>query len=259
MPTALRIPDAYTRRPLPSGESSSTVGAILLGRRRVGIVVVGSRSDRHEHPLAVARERDVTRPVTAAAQVSAARQVGHDGLRRTARLGVAALVRQPHDGVRVGDVEPARIADGRIERDPERLIEALGEDARPRRLPGREQTAEHANDAGLALDHERVAVRRDPEQPGLGQAVGVELYLESGRRQRPGILRALDDVRRVVDRPGHAGRRQIGGGDPHALARALGRVVGERAGRRGFRGRAAAAGDGAAAAAGTGTAPAAPT
>ena len=215
------------------GRELEHVGALLLGGRRVRIVVVRPRADRHEHARAVARERDVARPVTAAAQQPAARQLGDHRLRRPASHRVPAPVRQPHDRVGVGDVEPARIGTRRIERDAERLVEALREHTRPGRLAAREQAAEHAHHAVVALDDERVTVRRRPDQPRLRQAVGVQLHRESSRRLRPGVLRPLDHAGPVVDGPGRARRRQVGGHDLDALARAFGRVVGERARTRG--------------------------
>jgi hypothetical protein len=147
----------------------------------------------------------------------------------------------PHHRVGVRDVEPARIAARRIERDPERFLEALREHARPRRLAASEQAAERPQDTGLALDHERVAVGRHPDQPRLRQAVGVQLDLESRGACGQASLGRLTTLGELSTDSGRARRGQIGRRDLDALARALAGVVGERA-RAGRLGGAAARG-----------------
>ena len=73
------------------------------------------------HLLAVEREGDVARPVAAAAQQAAARDVVDDRLGLAARVEIAVAIGEAHDGVGVADVDPLRIRAGRVERDAERL------------------------------------------------------------------------------------------------------------------------------------------
>ncbi len=235
MPTALRMPDANTRRPLPSGANSSTVA------RSFSAGVVSGSSTLEREPTETNRRLPSRENAMSRVQWPPPRSRPPPGSSATtvsagaARRDVAVLVRQPHHRVGVGDVDPPRIVARRIERDAERLVEALREHARPRRLAAGEQATDDAQLAGVALDDERVAVGRDANQARTIQTVGVEIDPESGRRLRPGGLRPLDDLGRVVGRLRRARRGQIGGGDLDALSRTLAGVVGERARPGGLR------------------------
>ena len=96
--------------------------------------------------------------------VAAVGQGGHDRLSRPARLQIAAGVGEADHRVGVGDVDPLRI-DQRIEGDPERPVQTLGEGLHLRGLASPVRGAQHDDAARLALGDEDVAIGRNPKQP----------------------------------------------------------------------------------------------
>src|SRR5258707_8423517 len=98
-----------------------------LPRIVVGVVVVGMRAHGNVHLLAVARERNVTRPMTTTAEPSATGKLSNY-LLLAARLQVAIAIRKTHHRIRVADVYPLRIRTRWIKRNPKRLLQAGGKD-----------------------------------------------------------------------------------------------------------------------------------
>ncbi len=114
---------------------------------------------------------------------------------------------------------------GGIESDPERLVQAIGEDGGLLGLAVGAHAAKHPDLARLALGQEDVAVGRGPQQAGIVEPGGIQVHLEALGRLRPGIRRARNDQGAVVDRLIGRGRRKIGHGQMAAYAgRLMGRV-----------------------------------
>src|SRR5207248_2060572 len=157
------------------------------------LVHVGDRSHRHEHLLAVVGEGDVAGPVSAAVQPAAGRNVGDDLLLPSARLEIAVLVRKPDHLPGLADVDPARIGAGRMEGDPERLLQPRGEDLVALRLARSFLGAKDADAAWRAFREEQVAVRRDADEARVVEAARELLHLEPVRHAGPRILGALPD------------------------------------------------------------------
>src|SRR5579884_1819610 len=130
------------------------VGAVIFDGIVVSVIDVRVRANRDEHLLAIGREDDVARPVAAAAQVSAARQIG-DLLLWPACLHVAILVREANDRIGVADVHPLRIRPGRIEVDAEWFAQSCGKHLRSLRLAILANAAEDLYVAGIALSQEQ--------------------------------------------------------------------------------------------------------
>ena len=208
MPTALRIPQAKTRRFLPSGSKARMSARSKLGRVIVGIVDVRVRADRHVQRLSVAREAEIARPVAAAPEEAAARQLS-DRLGRATRLDVAAAIREANDRVGVADVEPLRVAHRRIEGEPERFVQPGGEPFGHHGASVRADAAKNPNFADGALGDEQVAVRRRADEARVGEPAGVELDPESRRRLRPGVAWTGHHLGPVVGRPGRMRRGQV--------------------------------------------------
>ena len=228
MPTALRMPDAKTRKPVPSGRYSR-----MSARRSSRDIPLSASFECEPTETNIffpsLRERDVARPVPAAAQQAAGRDVRHDHLRFGSRVQVSVLVREPHDAARLADVDEARIRAGRIEGDAERPVEARREDLVDLRLARAVFRAQHAHAAGPALGDEEIAVRRGADQPRIVEA-GLELLdAEAGGRLRPGVRGPRDDSRAVVDGLRRVGRRQVRRADPPADSGRIRRPVAERA------------------------------
>jgi hypothetical protein len=139
---------------------------------------------------------------------------------------------------------------GGIKGNPKWVIEAGRVRADVGRLASSSDPAQHHDGSGLRIRHEQIAIRRcaddarHHECAGSGRmsllailgalhrgrriAAGVELDLESGRRDWPCALRSLDENRPVVDRFTRVRLRQIGHGNlsPHTWL--LLRIAGER-------------------------------
>ena len=99
---------------------------MVLLRVSVAVVNVGVRSDRGEELAAILGEDQVAGPVAAAAQASAAGQVGQV-FRGAAGLQIAIFIGEAHDAVGIADVDILRIGSRGIERDAEWLVQAFGE------------------------------------------------------------------------------------------------------------------------------------
>ena len=168
------------------------------------------RADGHEHLRAVEGERDITRPVTPAAEKAASRDVVHDDLTRASRLGVVGLIRKPDDRVGVGDVDPTRILPRRVERDAERLLQALGEDLHELRLSVAVRIPEDTHAPCGRLDDEQIAVRRRTRHARVRQPGREELDAEAVGHARRRALGTRDDARAVVDGVRGVRDRQIG-------------------------------------------------
>ena len=165
--------------------------------------------------------------MAAAAQAPAAGQLGNIG-HRPRRLQVPVVIREADNLIGVAYVEILRIGSKRVERDPERLMQASGENRHLLRMPLRIHAAEDANLAGLAFGQEDVAVGRGAQLARVVQTGGVKLHLEALGSLGPRVLRARDHRRSVVYGLIRRGRGQVGRGQVAARARRLVRRVGER-------------------------------
>ncbi len=211
---------------LAVGRELEHVGAMKFFRMGVGVVDVGVRADGGEELAAVLREDQVAGPVAAAAQASAAGQVG-ELFHGAARLQVAVLVGEAHDAVGVADVNPLRIGSEGIKRDAEGLMQAGGEDGDLLRLAVRADAAKDLDLAGFALGQKQVAVGRDANEARIVEAGGVEVHLEALGRNGPRVGGTGNDVGAVVDGLIGRGRGQVGDGDVAADAGRLVRRVGK--------------------------------
>ena len=194
----------------------------------VGIVGVRARPHRHEHPLAIEREREIACPVAAASQAPVARQFGNDDLLRAVCPQVAVLVRKADHGIRIGHIDVFRVGSGRIERDAEGQSETGSEDLGFSSLAIFAGAPQDLEASRLAFGYEQVAVRRGADLPGIVQSGRVLLYLESGRSLRPSVCRPRHQPGPVVNRNGCPRFREIGHRDLSEYARPLAVVVGER-------------------------------
>ena len=104
-PTQLRMPAGVDLDELAFGGELEHVGAVELLGMGVGVVHIGVRADGGEELCPVLGEDQVAGPVAAAAQTSAAGQIGQM-LLRAAGLQVAVLVGEANDAVGVADVRP---------------------------------------------------------------------------------------------------------------------------------------------------------
>ena len=138
----------------------------------VGVVHVGVGADRGEELCAVLGEDQVAGPVAAAAQASAAGQVGQV-FRGAAGGEVAVFVREADDAVGVADVDPGGIGSGGVEGDAEGLVEIGGKDRDLLRLAVGAYAAKDFDFAGLALGQEEVAVGGGADEAGIVEAGGI--------------------------------------------------------------------------------------
>jgi hypothetical protein len=92
---------------------------------RIGVVHIGVRTHRGEELGSVQREDQIAGPVAAAAQPSAAGQIGQM-LLGVARLQIAIFVREANDAVGIADINPLGIGPGGIKSDAEGLMQAVG-------------------------------------------------------------------------------------------------------------------------------------
>ncbi len=195
---------------------------------RIGVVDVGVRSDRGEELAAVLGEDQVAGPVAAAAQASAAGQVGQVFC-SAAGLEIAVLIGEAHDAVGVADVDVLRIRARGIESDAEWLVQAVGERRSLLRLAVGRDAAKDSDFSGCAFGEKEVAVGSDAEQAGIVETGGVKLDFEAFGRDGPRVCGAGDHAGAVVDGLVRGRCGQIGDGDMAADAGRLVRCVGKRA------------------------------
>src|ERR1039458_3303410 len=177
-------------------------------------------ADGGEELAAVESEGEVARPVTPAAQASAAGQIG-ELLHGASGCQVAVVVREANDGVGVTDVDPLGVGAEGIEGDAERLVEIGGEDRDLRWLAVGVDAAEDLDLASFALSEEEVAVGRETDEARVVEAGGVELDLEAFGRDGPRVGGAGNHVGAVVDRLFGHRLRQVGDGEMAASAGSL--------------------------------------
>ena len=85
-----------------------------------------------------------------------------------------------------GDINVVRLGSGRIEGDAERLVEAMGEGLDRSGMRRPIGGAHHADKAGRGLGQEHVAVRRDPQDARVVEALGEQIDAKPrGRRRNP--------------------------------------------------------------------------
>ena len=170
---------------------------------------VRSRTDRDEEPLAVEGKSNVARAVAAVALG----QLRYDRFGRTARLQVAALIRDAHHRIIVPHVNPLGMISRRIKSDPERPVETLCKNLILRGAFRPVGGAQHANAVGAGLHDENIAVRRHAYQARIRQPRGEKLDGESRRDRQRGAVRLFHDMGAIAGRTGRVGRRQVGDGD----------------------------------------------
>ena len=180
-------------------------GAVEFGRLLIRVVDVRGGADADEHLLTVFRKDHVARPVS-----TALRKIFDDDLGSAASFQVAALIREPHNRVRVADVQPLRVGARRIERDTIRLLQAGGEHRHLFGLSLGVAAAQHLDLPGAALDHERVAVRRETKLTRPLQIARVQIDFEARHGLRPRIRRPRHEHAEVARRVGGERLRQVG-------------------------------------------------
>ncbi len=94
-------------------------------------------------------------------------------------LRVAVLVGEADHGVGVADVDVFRLTPDRVESDPERPVQAGGEDLVDLGLAVAVVVAENADAVGAALGKKQVAVWGADDDAGLGQPGGEFRDLEA--------------------------------------------------------------------------------
>src|SRR5256714_690903 len=117
-----RIPDSPGKNVLAGAVRVELKDPRAIRLRGV-IRYVGERANRNVHLLSVRRERDVARPMSAAAEQSTAGKLGAQFFRRTARLRVAIVIRKSHDAICVRYVEKLRVGSRWVERNSEWLVQ----------------------------------------------------------------------------------------------------------------------------------------
>ena len=219
------MPWAKTALVLAVGVEGQDHRAALLA---IVVVDVRPRADRDVQGLAVGRELQVARPVPAAADaLVAAGDVLDDRLGLARGLRVAVLVGEADHGVGVADVDVFRLGPDRVEGDPERPVQAGGEDLVDLGLAVAVGVAEDADAVGAALGQEQVAVRGADDDAGLGQPGGELRHLEAFGRLGPGPFGTRGDAGEVLGRRRVVGRGQVVDRDLPAHARRVGRPVAE--------------------------------
>ncbi len=181
----------------------------LLGH---AFVEVPLGADGDEHPLAVRREGEVPRPVSAGGRG----QLGDDDLGSAAGLQVAVAIGIADHPVGLGDIDPLWGGPQRIEGDAERLIQAGGED-RALARPGGPGRGPQDADSTLHGD-EHIAVGRGAQHPRLLQAGVEHRHLQAGGHLGQGALGRRHDLGHA-HADGGEGALQVGGGDVVADAR----------------------------------------
>src|SRR5215469_1388605 len=166
----------------------------------VGVGYIRARSHGNEHLLAIERECNITRPVSAAAhRLLSARQAGNYGFSRTSGFEVAIPIRKSNDRVGVAKINVLGLRPGRIERDSERPAKTLRKCFDFLRLSLARQAAKHQDTAWIAFREKKVAVRGGSDQARVIEFAGEQIDLESRWRLRPRVPRTADDIRIIFD------------------------------------------------------------
>ncbi len=153
----------------------------------------------HKHFPAIEAEHNIPRPVPAAAQSSSTRNIRHNHFLRTTRFEVSIHVRITDDRVSVRDINVFGLRPGRIERNPERLVQTRGENRSIQNVPIC-AFSQHLNRAWAALGDEQVPIGRGDHFTRVVQFVGEQFDRESLRRFGPSSVRTRHHARSPVDR-----------------------------------------------------------
>ncbi len=222
------------------------VRAVELTGVGVRVIHVGTGTHGDQHVPAVFAEDHVTGPVAASRQLSVARDVGHHGFRGAAGVEVALGVGEALNGRGIADVDKLRML-RRIERDTKGMVQSGGELLNLGGFAVATRPAQHEERARAGVSHKQIAVRGDGEKARFGEssaaelhvllvigplhwrciAAGIERHLETGGRDRPGVGRPGNELRRVVHRFSGLGLGQIRQGNLVANAGVLLGPVGE--------------------------------
>jgi hypothetical protein len=166
--------------------------------------------------------------VAAAAQPATRRDVSDDDLLAAARLHVPFLIREPHDGARLTDVDVAGIGARRVEGDPEGTVETRREDRIELGLRGPVRGPQDADAARTALGEKDVPVWGRSDQARVVETRKELLDLEPGRGLRPCAVRTFDDAGVILRGRRGVGRRQVGDRDLPADSGSVRRPVPHR-------------------------------
>jgi len=143
-------------------------------------------------------------------------------------MKVSAPVREPNDRAGVADIQPLRIGTGRIESDPERLIEAVGKDLIRNRATGFRPATKNPDSARIAFGDQEIPVWSGDDLAGIVEATGVQLDLKTLGRLGPSPIGPADEAGAIVDAPSLVRRRQIRHRDLSANTRGVGRPIAKR-------------------------------
>src|SRR5271166_4364111 len=204
------------------GENHS---AALFG----GVVVdIRPRADRDIQGLAVGRELQVTGPVATTADfLSAGRDVLHDHLGPSPRLGVAIAVGEAHHRAGVADIEEFWLRARREESNSKRAVQPSGKNLVHLGLAVAVGIPEDAQPAGPALGNKEVAVGCPHDHPRLDQPVGELRHREAFGSLGPCPLGPLHDPWTIVRRGSVVGGGKISNRDLATDARRISRPVAE--------------------------------
>src|SRR5215213_2773955 len=133
------------------------------------LVNIGMRADRDVHLPAVAREGYVARPVSAAAQLSSARNIRHDHFRLASGLEVAVAISEAHHCVRIRDIDVLGLRPEWIKGYAEWSVQFSGEDFINVRFARAISRPQHAYSSRVAFGHEDIAVGRSANQSRIIQ------------------------------------------------------------------------------------------
>ena len=198
------------------GNPRLKLGCILL-RHVFGDV--GHRPHRHKQALAIGREHQIAREVTAAA---IGEQLGHNHLGHAAGDHITRLVGIAHYAVGFGDIQPLRVAARGVQRHTKRLHQALCKHADLVGLAAIGRRPQYRDLAFLCLRQQHIAVGRNTHGTRARQVAGEHIHLKACRHLQFGIGRLVDELGEVAGRGAFKRRRQLGHVDAMTAA---GRVL----------------------------------
>src|SRR5260370_11274646 len=140
-------------------------------RRRIRVVDIRCRTDRHKHLLAIGGKLNVTRPMTVATRYV------RDMFGRATGFQITVLIGKAHNRIGVAYIDPLRIGARRIEVDSEWSVQTGGERGRLFRLTFCCDSTEHADLAQLAFRDKKGTVLRSADQPRPVKPGSVQLHL----------------------------------------------------------------------------------
>src|ERR1051326_3340661 len=110
-------------------------------------------------------------------------------LRRSGADESAIVIRETHDGIHVGDIDPVRVIARWIERNSEGDVQAGSEQTDLGRLAVGGDAVNDFDIASGGFRKEDIAVGSATHQSGVRKTCGEQVNFESGERYGPGVRR----------------------------------------------------------------------